>query len=113
MTDLEIIERYVTAVFPETKVKDEGDGMISFLGYTIYKEGGVYRLQKTIYIAGTYWDPPDQDFVEIDDAHSERLHEVVLHAVKMEIDELFQNVGEHIYAQEQHDLDEAELLVEG
>jgi hypothetical protein len=113
MTDLQIVSAYISAVFKDSHtvaVQDE-DG-IHVLGYTIWKDGDVYRLQKMVYNAGNREEPPSEDVQDLEDSYA-RLDSMVQAIIQYEIQDIFADVSEGIYYQQEQELENAQDVVEG
>lgn len=112
MTDLQIVTSYISAVFKNSDtvaVQDE-EGIHVF-GYTIWKDGEVYRLQKAVYFQGSYEEPPSEDLVDLGDTFT-RLDDMVRSIVNYEIDEVFQNISEGIHYHQEKEFEDVQEVLE-
>ena len=111
MTDLEIVRAFMTSVWKDSVVNQDEEG-IHVRGYTIWKDKNTYRLQKMVYCAGSREEPPSEDVEDLVDSYP-HLHSMVKAIVIYEIDEIFQNVSEGVFFQQEQELEDAQSVVEG
>jgi len=119
--DLQLATKFFSALFGEEKFKIEllssdldvsSVEIDSFSIFKVERDGEeVFRIGVTTYHAGTYWDPPDQDFEEMDGSWNTFMQALSVVATKL-FEQKMNDVWEGLFYEEEQNQEETQELVE-